>query len=84
MLCGSEAIKYVTPEHLKLTEELSFKFYFILMNLNLNSYTWLVAIILDSTEYRRFLLSQQVLLNSGGVSECSFSLRVIKLQLIDL
>lgn len=44
------------------TEELDFKFCLILMNLNLNSYRWLVAVILDSAEHGTFLLSQQVLL----------------------
>ena len=32
-----------------MTEELSFKFYLILISLNLSSYMWLVATILDNT-----------------------------------
>ena len=48
----------------RTTEELNLKLY--LMNLKLSKYMWLVAVILDSTEYRKFLLSQQVLLSSAG------------------
>ena len=33
----------------RVTEELSFKFYLILISLNLRSYMWLVATILDNT-----------------------------------
>lgn len=40
-----------------VTEELNLEFYLILMNLMLNRYMWLVVIILDSTEYRMFLIT---------------------------
>ena len=32
-----------------MTEELNFKFYLISLNINLNSYMWLVATVLNST-----------------------------------
>lgn len=34
---------------MRLTEELSLKFYLTLFNFNLNSYVWLVATVLEST-----------------------------------
>lgn len=52
------------------TEELNSKFYLILMNLNLNSYMWLVAVILvqniECFSYPIIFFSTSV-----GISECS-------------
>ena len=48
-----------------VTEELNFKFYFILINFNFISYMWLVVTIWDSTDVNKLIFDRKGKQNKG-------------------